>query len=108
MRKIQRTLVSAVMVSSAIAVAFTQAPPAQGTPPAGGRGAAPRLALSVTSTAWPDGGEVPMRHAGRGDNKSPAFEFHWSTGPTPAAAPEALQTYAVIFHDIENPGPNKG
>ena len=43
-----------------------------------------------------------MHHAGRGDNKSPAFEFHWSTGTTPGAAPESLQTYAVIFHDIEN------
>ena len=77
------------------------------TPPAG-RGAVPaRLVLSVTSTGWPDGGEVPMHHAGRGDNKSPAFEFHWSTGPAPAAAPETLQTYAVIFHDIEN-STNKG
>lgn len=43
-----------------------------------------------------------MHHAGRGDNKSPAFEFHWSTGNTPSAPPEGLQTYAVIFHDIEN------
>ena len=102
MKSIQRTLLSAVMVLSAIAVAFTQAPPGQGTPPTGGRGAAPRLMLSVTSSGWPDGGEVPMRHAGRGENRSPAFEFHWSFGPTPGSAPETLQTYAVIFHDIEN------
>jgi Raf kinase inhibitor-like YbhB/YbcL family protein len=107
MKRLQRTLLSAVMVLSAIAVAFTQAPPAQGTPPAGGRGAAPRLVLSVTSTGWPDGGEVPMRHAGRGENKSPAFEFHWSLGPNPGTGPETLQTYAVIFHDIEN-STNKG
>ena len=102
MKSIQRPLLSAVMVLSAIAVSFTQAPPAQGTPPAGGRGPAPRLVLSVTSSGWPDGGEVPMRHAGRGENKSPAFEFHWSLGPTTGTAPETLQTYAVIFHDIEN------
>jgi Raf kinase inhibitor-like YbhB/YbcL family protein len=43
-----------------------------------------------------------MHHAGRGDNKSPAFEFHWMMGTMPAMAPEALKTYAVIFHDIEN------
>jgi hypothetical protein len=43
---------------------------------------AARPVLSVTSTGFPDGGEVPMHHAGRGDNKSPAFEFHWSTGNT--------------------------
>ena len=48
-----------------------------------------------------------MHHAGRGDNKSPAFEFHWSLGPNPGPAPETLQTYAVIFHDIEN-STNKG
>jgi Raf kinase inhibitor-like YbhB/YbcL family protein len=72
-------------------------------PPAGGRGGPPRgPVLSVTSTAWADGGEVPMTNAGRGGNKSPAFEFHWSNGNDPANAPEALQTYAVIFHDIEN------
>jgi Raf kinase inhibitor-like YbhB/YbcL family protein len=43
-----------------------------------------------------------MTNAGRGGNKSPAFEFHWSLGPNPTTAPENLQTYAVIFHDIEN------
>jgi hypothetical protein len=58
--------------------------------------------LSVTSPAWPDGGEVPMRNAGRGENKSPEFVFHWSLGPTEASAPDTLQTYAIIFHDIEN------
>lgn len=96
---------SAVFVAAGV-IAFAQAPPPQGAP-GGGRGPAPRLVLSVTSTGWPDGGEVPMRHAGRGENKSPAFEFHWSLGPTPASAPDTLQTYAVIFHDIEN-STNKG
>jgi Raf kinase inhibitor-like YbhB/YbcL family protein len=43
-----------------------------------------------------------MRNAGRGENKSPEFEFHWSLGNNPAAAPDGLQTYAIIFHDIEN------
>jgi Raf kinase inhibitor-like YbhB/YbcL family protein len=71
-------------------------------PPAGGRGGPRGPVLSVTSSAWPDGGEVPMTNAGRGGNKSPAFEFHWFSGTEPANAPEALQTYAVIFHDIEN------
>ena len=87
MKRMQRILFSAAMVMSSAALAFTQAPPApQGAAPAGGRGAAPRLVLSVTSTGWQDGGEVPMRHAGRGENKSPAFEFHWSTGPDAGAA----------------------
>jgi Raf kinase inhibitor-like YbhB/YbcL family protein len=78
---------------------------AQGQPPAapaGRQGGARGPVLSVTSTSFPDGGEVPMRNAGRGENKSPAFEFHWMTGLNPAQAPAALQTYAVIFHDVEN------
>jgi Raf kinase inhibitor-like YbhB/YbcL family protein len=90
-------------------VATAQTPAAGQQPPPGGRAAAPaggrgpaRPVLSVSTTAWPDGGEVPMHNAGRGDNKSPAFEFHWSLGPNPASAPAELQTYAVIFHDIEN------
>src|SRR5271155_3505974 len=92
---VQRGLLSAIIVM------FSSAAIAQ-TPP-GGRGAPPpRLVLSVTSNAWPDGGEVPMRNAGRGENKSPAFEFHWSLGTNPGTAPENLQSYAVIFHDVEN------
>lgn len=91
------------LIASSASLVMAQTPPAGGQPPAtpGGRGG-PRLVLSVTSAAWPDGGEIPMKHAFRGENKSPAFEFHWSLGPTPASAPETLQSYAVIFHDIEN------
>jgi Raf kinase inhibitor-like YbhB/YbcL family protein len=43
-----------------------------------------------------------MRYAGRGENKSPAFEFHWNLGTEPGSAPEALKSYAVVFHDVEN------
>src|SRR3984957_12878449 len=78
MRAMKHGLLWAVVVASSAVVSSAQAPPAQGgTAPAGGRGGAPRLVLSVSSTAWPDGGEVPMRHAGRGDNKSPAFVFEF-------------------------------
>jgi len=96
MNAIQRSLLLALVAISSSALVLAQAPP-------GGRGnAAPRLVFSVTSPAWPDGGEVPMRNAGRGENKSPAFEFHWTLGPNPGSAPDTLQTYAVIFHDVEN------
>ena len=91
---VQRPLLSALIVTSLSAAAVAQAPPA--------RPAAPRLVLWVTTTAWPDGGEIPMRNAARGDNKSPAFEFHWNRGTEPATAPEDLKSYAVIFHDVEN------
>ena len=42
-----------------------------------------------------------MHFAFRGDNKSPAFTFNWTLQNAPTAAPPALQTYAIIFHDLE-------
>src|ERR1700688_3074528 len=87
---------TAIGVVSTFAILTAQAP-------AGGRGKGPAgPVFTVTSSAWADGGEVPMHFAGRGDNKSPAFEFHWMMGTNAASAPDALKTYAVIFHDIEN------
>lgn len=94
MKILQRSMLSVIAVSCATLMAQA--------PPGGGKGGPPRPTLSVTSTAWPDGGEVPMKHAGRGENKSPAFEFHWNLGVNPGTAPAELQSYAVIFHDIEN------
>jgi len=96
MKRIERTLLSAIVVTSLSAAALAQAPPP--ARPA----APPHVVLWVTTTAWPDGGEIPMTNAARGDNKSPAFEFHWNLGINPATAPESLQSYAVIFHDVEN------
>lgn len=98
---VQRLLSAAIFLVPA--VAFAQ-PPAAGAPQgAQGRGAPPaRTVLSVTSTSFPDGGEVPARNAGRGENKSPAFEFHWTQGGSPVTPPAELQSYTVVFHDIEN------
>lgn len=88
---------TSLMAALAATAVFAQAP-------AGGRGAAPapRPVLWVTTNAFPDGAEVPMKYAGRGENKSPAFEFHWNVGTNPGSAPEGLQSYAIIFHDLEN------
>ena len=95
MKAMNRRTLSAIAVAASCAMAMAQAP-------AGGGRGAPRPVLWVSSPAWADGAEVPMRNAGRGENKSPAFEFHWNLGTNPTTAPEALQTYAIIFHDIEN------
>ena len=96
MKTTQRGMLSALAILASAAMVMAQPPAGKG--PAG----PPRPVLSVSSPAWADGGEVPMHHAGRGDNKSPAFEFHWTVGNNPSAAPDGLQTYAIIFHDIEN------
>ena len=96
MKVMERGLLAAIVILSSAALVIAQGPPA-------GRGrGGPRLQFWVTTSAWPDGGEVPMANAGRGGNKSPAFEFHWNLGTEPASAPESLKTYAVIFHDLEN------
>ena len=97
MKTVKRFVVSAVVVLSSTALVMAQA-----QKKGGGRGFPPRLVLSVTSGAFPDGGEVPMKNSGRGENQSPDFEFHWSLGANPASPPQDLQSYAVIFHDIEN------
>lgn len=96
MKRTQRILLSTVVALSSGALVLAQAPRG------GARAFPPRLVLSVTSNAWPDGGEVPMKNSGRGDNQSPDFEFHWTLGANTANPPENLQSYAVIFHDIEN------
>lgn len=98
--KVKPVLLSAIVAVSAAAAMLAQGPPAGAR--GGGRGGPPRPVFYVTSPAWQDGSEVPMHNAGRGDNKSPEFEFHWNLGTDPGSAPESLQSYAVIFHDIEN------
>jgi Raf kinase inhibitor-like YbhB/YbcL family protein len=94
MKETQRRLFLAMLITS-LSIAASAQTASQPKP-------APRLVLWVTTAAWPDGGEIPMTNAARGDNKSPAFEFHWNRGTNTAAAPESLRTYAVIFHDVEN------
>ena len=74
-----------------------------GGAPGGGKGKGPAgPVFTVTSPSFPDGGEVPRKHSFYGDNKLPQFDFSWVQGGNPAAAPATLQTYVVIFHDIEN------
>src|SRR4029453_2715663 len=104
----RQVLASAAAAAFSVSIASAQAPAAGQAPPAG-RGAAPpaRVVLSITSNAWPDGGEIPMKYSSRGENKSPDFEFHWTQGNAPVAAPADLQSYAIVFRDMEN-STNKG
>jgi len=74
------------------------APPQGGGPPGGGRGGgrggrgglAPLL---MESDAFPDGGIIPVKYAGRGGSLQPGFKF--------SNAPEGTVSYAIIFHDID-------
>lgn len=97
MKLIRQGVISAAIALLSISAAVAQAPAA---PPL-------RLNFWVTSPAWSDGGVIPMTNSGRGENKSPAFEFHWSLGTNPVAVPASVQSYALIMHDMQNAN-NKG
>jgi len=119
------TILVTVALATALAVAQAPAPaagqggaPAAGAPGAGGpgggggrgqggpggggggRGRGP--VLTVTTAAWPDGDVIPAKYVNAGEKKSPAFDFKWMMGTTDAMAPATLQSYAIVFHDIEN------
>jgi phosphatidylethanolamine-binding protein (PEBP) family uncharacterized protein len=108
-------MVLAMVVAVGVGITIAQAPqgaPGAGGPPGGGQGGPGGGAgrgrggpsLMITSPSFPDGGEVPMKFAGArgGENKSPEFKFNWIQGMNPAERPATVQTYAIIFHDIEN------
>jgi hypothetical protein len=101
--KLTRSSLLAAVVLSAAATAFGQAPAGGGRGQGGGGGRGPAApSLSVSTSAFADGAEIPAKYTFRGENKFPGFEFHWNLGPNPGMAPESLKTYAIIFHDIEN------
>jgi Raf kinase inhibitor-like YbhB/YbcL family protein len=58
----------------------------------GGRGGFNLPPLLMQTDAFPDGGIVPQKYAGRG-GVQPGFKF---TG-----APEGTVSYAIIFHDLD-------
>src|SRR5260221_5679508 len=71
------------------------APPAPGGQPAGqrggGRGRGAVQVMTLTSAAWPDGGQIPVKHTQAGEDTSPALA--WSN------VPEGVVSFALIVHD---------
>jgi Raf kinase inhibitor-like YbhB/YbcL family protein len=65
----------------------------------GGRGGAGGAAiLSVTSTAWPDGGTIPLRYTQVGGETSPGVQ--WS------GAPQGIMSYVITFQDADSVAQN--
>lgn len=76
-----------------------QPPPGQpgGQPPPGrggggrGRGAIP--VMTLTSSAWPDGGMIPVKYTQAGDDVSPPLA--WSN------VPPNITSFVLIMHDVD-------
>jgi hypothetical protein len=86
-------LVTAVVVGADLSAQQAPAPQGGGGRAAGGgRGGFNLPPLLMTTDAFPDGGIVPQKFAGRG-GVQPGFKF--------SGAPEGTMSYAIIFHDID-------
>jgi Raf kinase inhibitor-like YbhB/YbcL family protein len=88
---------AAVMTAVMVGVSLSAQQPPQGGGgrpggAGGGRGGFNLPPLLMTTDAFPDGGIVPQKYAGRG-GVQPGFKF--------SGAPEGTMSYAIIFHDID-------
>src|SRR5262245_9787088 len=89
-------LVTFAMIVLSSAAAFGQqrgAPPAApgSQPPPGGRGGVQVMAL--TSTAWADGGAIPVKYSQAGEQTSPPLA--WSN------VPDGISGFVLIVHDVD-------
>lgn len=73
-----------------LAAGLVSAPAVQAQQRGGGFRLPPLL---METSAFPDGGVVPLRYTGAGDNVQPAFTF--------SNAPEGTASYALILHDLD-------
>ena len=51
--------------------------------------------MTLVATAWPDGGQIPVKHTQAGEETSPAFT--WSP------VPDNTVSFALIVHDLDAP-----
>lgn len=84
------TIVGAV----AMGVAGAQNPPAGRGGGRGGRGGGGPQVMTLLTTAWPDGGMIPLRYTQAGPEVSPAIQ--WSSAPSGTAS------FVLIFHDADS------
>jgi Raf kinase inhibitor-like YbhB/YbcL family protein len=95
-----RWLMSVLVVALAIVVGIETSAQQQGERGGGAAGGGGRGGgrgfnlppLLMQSDAFPDGGIVPQKYAGRG-GVQPGFKF--------SGAPDGTMSYAIIFHDID-------
>jgi len=98
MRSTAVTLALVALCATLIVAQQRGTPPAAppGTPPPGGRGGGGRAGVQVmtlTTTAWPDGGMMPPACSQAGDELSPPLS--WSN------VPDGVVSFALIVHDVD-------
>jgi Raf kinase inhibitor-like YbhB/YbcL family protein len=97
MRLLILTFTLAVLGSTlAIGQQRGQASPANPAPSGqrgGGRGRGGVQVMTLTSSAWRDGGEIPAPYTQAGEDMSPPLQW---TG-----APEGVVSYALVVHDVD-------
>ena len=49
--------------------------------------------MTLTSAAWPDGGQIPAKYTQEGDDMSPPLA--WS------GAPDGVASYVLVVHDVD-------
>src|SRR5689334_15972619 len=96
-----RYALALMIVSGMLGIAEAQNPPAAqqgGRRGGGGRGGGGFQTMTLITTAWPDGGMIPLRYSQAGPEISPAIQ--WS------AAPSGTASFVLIFHDLDAVAPN--
>ena len=91
MRAINSVLVLIVMF--AVGVVAQAPPPAQRPPQPGGQRRAPVLVMTLTSSAWPDGGQIPNKYTQAGEEVSPPLA--WSD------VPDDAQSFVLAVRDLD-------
>ena len=81
-----------VLIAAIVAVTFSMAV-VEAQAPAGGRGGGGSPPMTLTTTAFPDGGVIPNKHTQAGEQVSPAFT--WTN------TPPGTQSFFLHFHDLE-------
>jgi Raf kinase inhibitor-like YbhB/YbcL family protein len=99
-----KTIILAVLSTTMLAaMALAQAPGGRGRGGGGGRGGAQGIQnMTIITTAWPDGGMIPLRYTQSGPEISPAIQ--WSAPPTGTAS------FVLLFYDADGlvPGTTDG
>ena len=103
MRAIRVTVIAAVVLATTLVARADQRgdaapqpqPPSGAAQPApgGGRGRGSIQVMTLTSSAWPDGGAIPDKYTQAGEDMSPPLS--WSN------IPAGTVSFTLIVHDAD-------